>query len=161
MTTPAVLPVGFDGTSKDFLHTKVDRSGAVRGEYTTVTVPSGTADGVSVGLIPFNRGYRMLQGATQLYVGNIGAATTTIDVGYAYKTGSTGTDDPDAFASGLTTAQAGGLITFDEFAGLSWVALDDGWITVTVRTAATDAEGAVLGQVVGEYDSIIYDQVVN
>lgn len=157
MTTPTNLPTGFDGTYKDFLKTKVDRCGANREEYTTITV---AADSVTTaktyGLVPFNKGFRLLYGATQLYTADIDTTTTaalTIDIGYAYKTGSAETDDPDAFASLLTTPRTGGLMTLDEQAGLAWVAADDGWIMFTL-TGASTASGAIEGQIAGCYDGL-------
>lgn len=152
MTTPSIVPTKWVGTDLDYLHCKVERDGAMREQYTTVSVPSGTTTTTIVGLVPFQKGFRLGYGATQLYIANIGDGSFTFDVGYVYKTGSTGTDDPDAFASALTTGQAGGLIVLDEFAGLSWVAQDDGWIAITTGGTTTDATGSIQGQVVGCYD---------
>lgn len=160
MTTPSILPTNFDGTSKDYLKTKSDKSGAVRGQYTTVSVPTGTVITTIVGLVPFNKGFRFSYSST-LYVENIGDTSLTLDIGYVYKTGSSATDDPNAFASALTTGQSGGFVTFDEPVGLGWVAEDDGWIAVTTAGSTTDNTGVIKGMVIGEYDNFIYGQAVN
>lgn len=156
MTTPTILPTGYGGTSKDFLRCKVERDGCLRNQYSTVTIPATTATTTVIGLVPFNKGFRLAVGATQLAIADLDTSTNvTIDVGYVYKTGSTGTDDPDAFASALTTAQSGGFITFDEpTTALPWVAADDGWIAITIGGGATTTSGALYGQVVGCYDGL-------
>lgn len=154
MTTPAVLPTGWTGKDTDYLKTKVDHEGSLRMQYSSVAVTAAATAGTTYGLVPFNKGFR-LSYATQLYVTDLDTATNvTLDIGYVYKTGSTGTDDPDAFATALTTAQAGGLITFDESAGLSWVAADDGWIAVTLAAGPASTTGSISGQLVGCYDGV-------
>lgn len=152
MALPSIVPSKFAGTSLDFTKAKVDASGAVRQTYTTVTVPSGTTTTTVVGLYPFRKGFSLNQAGTQLYVANIGDGSSTLDIGYVYSDAVTYTSDPDAFASAVTTSQAGGLITFDEFAGLSWVAAADGWIAVTIGGSTTDASGAIQGQIAFTYD---------
>lgn len=153
MTTPSIVPAKYDASYRDFLKTKVERDGCVRMQYSTVTVPSGTVVSTIVGLVPFNKGFRLSYGS-KLHIANIGDGSFTFDLGYVYKTGSSATDDPDAFASALTTGQAGGLITFDEEEGLVWVAEDDGWIAMTTGGSTTDASGALSGQVLGVYDGL-------
>lgn len=156
MTTPTILPTGYDGTSKDYLHAKVERDGCLRTQYATVTIPATTATTTVVGIVPFQKGFRLNTGATQLAVADLDTSTNvTCDIGYVYKTGSSETDDENAFASALTTPQAGGFITFDEpTTGLPWVAADDGWITLTVTGGATTKSGAFYGQVAGCYDGL-------
>lgn len=151
MAQPSIVPANFLNTYRDYLHTKVDRDGCLRMQYSTVSVPSGTTTTTIVGLVPFNKGFRLSQGSTQLYSAALGTSVTG-DIGYVYKSGSTATDDPDAFGSAITTFAAGGLIVFDEFAGLSWVAADDGWIAVTIGGATTGSTGSIQSQIVGCYD---------
>ncbi|MDP9195209.1 MAG: hypothetical protein M3O22_00295 [Pseudomonadota bacterium] len=152
MTTPSIVPTKYAGDDGDFLIAKIDRSGALRMEYVSVSVPSGTATSTVVGLVPFRKGARFIQGATQLYVENIGDGSFTFNVGYVYDDNTTYTNDDDAFASALTTGQAGGLITFDEHAGLSWVADADGWIVATTGGSTTDNTGVIKGQACLAYD---------
>lgn len=156
MTTPTILPTGFDGTSKDYLHAKVERDGCLRTQYNTVTIPATTATDTVIGLVPFQKGFRLNVGATALAVADLDTSTNvTLNVGYVYKTGSSSTDNVDAFASLVTTAQAGGYITFDEpTTGLPWVAEDDGWIVCQIEGGATTTSGAFYGQVGGCYDGL-------
>ncbi len=154
MTTPTILPSIYAGTAADYRVAKADKAGGPRLQYTTVTVPVSTATSTVIGLIPFQKGARLSYGGTQLYVENIGDSSLTLDVGYHYATGSSETDDPDAFASALTTGQAGGFITFDEATGLSWVAADDGWITVKTGGSITDNAGVIKGQLEVVYDGL-------
>jgi len=144
----------YAGTDLDFLKAKVDRSGANRAEYFTLSVTSGSTVGTLLKLVPFQKGARFIQGASQFHVADLTtAASLTLDFGYTYNSTAL-TSDPDAFATALTTGQAGGLITFDEHAGLDWVATADGWITATVGGGPTSTTGALKGQAVLSYDSI-------
>lgn len=156
MTTPNIFSTQYTGANPgDYLNAKVDRSGANRTEYFTVSIPAATTAGTVVGLVPFRRGARFNQGSSQFYVADLDTATTvTLDFGYIYQDNDTTTNvnDTDAFASAVTTAQAGGLITFDEFAGLSWVATADGWIAATTG-GTTTTTGSLQGQAVMSYDS--------
>lgn len=151
LSYPSIVPTRWAGTAADFNKTKENREGALTQQYFTVTVPSGTTTSTVIGLIPFTKGFSLSQGATQLYIANIGDGSFTFDVGYTYED-SAYTSDPDAFGSALTSGQAGGLVTFDEFAGLSWRAEANGWITVTTGGSTTDASGAIQGQIVFTYD---------
>lgn len=153
MTTPSVLPAGFDGTSSDFAKVKgVDRSGSARIQQGTVTVPSGTAANAYVGIVPFNKGARFNLTSTSIYAGNFGAGTTTLNVGYVYDDDTTYTNDADAFASASTAAQSGGFVAIDEKAGLTFEAEADGWLAVQLLTAAADAEADIEFNLVQAYD---------
>lgn len=156
MTTPTIVPTGYDKTSKDYLHAKVERDGCLRTQYKTVTIPASTATNTVIGLVPFQKGARINLAATGLAIADLDTSTNvTIDIGYVYKTGSSETDDPNAFASDLTTAQSGGYITFDEpTTGLPWVAADDGWLALTIGGGATTTSGAFYGQVGMCYDGL-------
>lgn len=154
MTTPSIVPTNRSGTYRDYLQTKLDKSGAMRTEAFTVSVPSGTTTTTIVGLIPFNKGFRLSLGGTQLAVGALGTSVT-IDVGYVYNDNVTYTNDPDAFASALTVAAAGGLIVFDETVGLgAFTAEADGWVTVTIGGATTGTTNSIFGQIASVYDGL-------
>ena len=156
MTTPTILPTGYAGDNTDYLKAKVERDGCLRAQYQTVTIPATTATTTVVGLVPFRKGFRLSNGGTQLAIADLDTSTNvTVDIGYVYKTGSSETDDPNAFCSAITTAQTGGFITFDEpTTALPWVAADDGWIALTIGGGATTTSGAFYGQVVGCYDGL-------
>lgn len=153
MTTPTVLPAEFDGTTADFAKTKgVDRSGAARIRQGVVAVPSGTGANAYVGLVPFNKGARFNINDKSVYVGNIGAGTTTANLGVIYDDDTNNTNDADAFASADTAIQDGGFITVDEKAGLTFEATANGWLVVQILTAATDADGDIEYNIVQAYD---------
>lgn len=152
MTTPTVLPTGFDGTSKDFLKTICDRSGAARVYQDTVSVPSGTAADAYVGLVPFNKGARFTIDSSSIYCGNFGAGTTTVNIGYVYDDNVTYTNDVDAWASLSTAPQSGGFVTIDEKEGLTFVAEANGWITAQLKAAAADATDSIYFNFTGAYD---------
>lgn len=153
MTTPTNLPTGYNGTYTDYLHTKADRDGCARLQYSSISITAAATAGTTYGLVPFNKGFRLSYGS-RLSTADLDTSTNvTLDIGYTYKTGSSATDDPDAFATALS-AQTAGVLTFDEVAGLSWVAEDDGWITVTLAAGPTTTTGTVGGQFLGVYDGL-------
>lgn len=152
LSYPSIVPTKYQGTYVDFNNVKVDRDGCNRTQYTEVTIPASTVITTVVGLVPFVKGARFCQGSSQLYIADLDTSTNvTFDIGYTYED-SANTSDDNAFASALTTAQTGGLITFDEFAGLDFVAAGNGWITLTVTGGSTTTAGAVKGQCVLCYD---------
>lgn len=154
MTTPSIVPVNRSGTYRDYLQTKVDRSGAARIEAVSVSVPSGTTTTTIVGLAPFNKGFRLDVGSTQLAVAALGSSVT-LDIGYVYDDNVTYTNDQDAFATGLTVAAAGGLVVFDEVVGLrDFVAQANGWLVAVIQGATTGNTGNIFGQVGGIYDGL-------
>jgi len=157
MTLPNVVDTQYDGTAKDFLKVKSDRSGAAREYVGVISVPSGTAANAYVGLIPFNKGFRCHIDDKSIYAGNFGAGTTTLNVGYIYNDNVTYTNDVDAWASLSTAAQSGGFITVDEIEGLSFVAQADGWITVQLVAADADATANLTFQITGAYDGTAAD----
>lgn len=153
MATPTVLPTGYDGTYRDYLRTKVDRDGCARLQYSSVAVADNATAGTSYGLVPFNKGFRLSYGSRLATTDLDTVTNVTINIGYSYKTGSTETSDPDAFASVLA-GSAAGLLTFDEVAGLSWVAADDGWISATLAAGPVTTAGTLSGQFLGVYDGL-------
>lgn len=152
LSYPSIVPTNFNADYKDFFHVKADYEGSNRTQYFTVTIPAVTVITTVVGLVPFVKGARFNQGASQFYIADLDTGTNvTFDIGYTYED-SANTSDDNAFASALTTAQAGGLVVFDEFIGLGWVAAGNGWITLTVTGGSTTTAGAVQGQAVLCYD---------
>lgn len=153
MTTPSVLPAGFVGNSSDFAKCKVDRSGALRLQAFSTPVPSLSAIGVIIGLIPFQAGARVQIDDKSVYTDNIGGATTTLNLGYVYDDNVSFTNDLDAWSSLNTAAQAGGFVTVDEKEGLTFVAQGNGWIVAQIAGLATDTLGNIFGQVCVAYDA--------
>lgn len=155
MTTPSVVSSKYAGTDADFLKCKVDRSGALRTERFTASVASGTASDAVIGLVPFQKGFRFNYASTIRVSDMDSDSDLTLDFGYVYDDNTTYTNDGNAFASQVTTGQAGGFITFNAAEGLEWVAEANGWIVMVVGVGGTASASAaeVEGQIVGSYDS--------
>ncbi len=159
MTTslPTIYPVGYAGTTLDFLQTKCERDGSVRLITGKVALPASTATSTIIGLLPFNAGFKIGYGSS-LYFDDLDSSTNvTVDVGYTYYDSATGTSHDDAFVdSAATVPQSAGFITFTGSTGSSvgfiWTALGDGWITVT-NNAATTTTGNCLFNIVFAYDA--------
>lgn len=154
MTTPSIVPTKYAATVTDFLKAKIDRSGALRTEYVTVSVPSGTTASTVIGLVPFRKGARFVRGASSVYLENIGDGSFTADIGYVYDDNTTYTNVPKAFADADTAGRTGGYATLSALAGLSWVAAADGWIAVTTGGSTTDATATIQAQVTLAYDGV-------
>lgn len=152
MTTPNIVPTGYQGDDTDYLKAPVDRSGAVRDVQGTVSVASGTAADAFVGLVPFNKGARLKIDDKSIHCGNFGAGATTVNVGVIYDDESTYTNDVDAWVSASTAPQSGGFVTVDEIEGLTFVSEANGWLAVQLKTAAADAAADITFQVQVAYD---------
>lgn len=152
MAVPTIIPTKFgsSATAANRL-AKVDKSGANRTQSVSVSVPSGTASGTVIGLVPFRAGASLVRGGTSVHFANIGDGSFTADIGYVYNSASF-TDDPDAFAAADTAGRTGGYATLGATAGLTWVAEADGWIAVTTGGSSTDATAAITAQVELTYD---------
>lgn len=155
MTLPTIFPTQYDGTANDFLKVKSDRSGAARIYADSVSVTTGTVATTIIGLTPFNKGARFHLDSQSVHVADIGAATTTISLGYIYNDNVTFTNNQTAWASASTAIQAGGFVALTAgAAGLNFVAAADGWVVATINTATTDATGAISFQIPGTYDGL-------
>lgn len=153
MTLPTLYPTGYLGTTNDFLHTKVDRSGAIRSMRGSVSIPNGTLTAVVVGLAPFNKGESLNYGS-RIYAADIDTASAvTLDIGYVYSDNTTYTNVQDAFVAASTAGQAGGMIEMTSLAGMTWSAAADGWICATVRAASTGATGSLTFNLGIAYDT--------
>jgi hypothetical protein len=155
MTLPTIFPSQYDGTIKDFLKVKADRSGAARIVSDSVSVASGTVATTIIGLFPFNKGCRVHLDNTSIYVPDIGAGTTTISIGYVYSDNANNTNNATAWASAATNIQSGGYVALTAgAAGLNFVSTADGWVVATINTAATDATGSISFQAIAAYDGL-------
>ena len=152
MTTPTIVPDGYDGTSTDFLKTVRDTFGASRIVEGSVTVANGTAADDFIGLVPFNSGAVFSVSNASVHCGDFGAGTTTVNLGIIYDDDTTNTNDPDAFVSASTAAQSGGFLTVDEIEGLTLKTAGDGWLAVQIVTAAADADADITFNVQVKYD---------
>lgn len=162
MTTPSIYPIEYDGTSRDYLKVKADRSGASHIYSGSVSVTSGTAATTIIGLVPFNKGARFHFDSASVYVPDIGAGSTTISLGYVYDDNVTYTNNQTAWASAATAIQSGGYVTLTASAsGLNFVAAANGWVVATINTASTDATGSISFQILGSYDGLGIDNSNN
>lgn len=150
LALPSIVNANYAGTTADFKTVKVDKSGAMRREYFSVSIPTGTATGVYVGLIPFNKGARLSIGSP--YIANVGDGSFTFDLGILYYDSTAGTSDDDCFASAMSTGQAGGLIVLDEHAWIDVLTEADGWIILKTGGSTTDNTGVIKGHVSSTYD---------
>jgi hypothetical protein len=152
MTTPSIVPTKWNGTSTDFLKTKVDRSGASRAQRTTVSVPSGTTVNTIVGLVPFNKGEQIT--GFRLYCDALGTSVTA-NVGVVYDDNTNNTNNQTLFLSGSTNPAAGGELTFTTSAANSvYVTTDSGWLVATITGATTGSTGNIQGTVFAVYDGL-------
>lgn len=151
LTLPTLYPTGYAGDKTDFQKCKMDRSGAIRAQRFKVSIPSGTASSVLVGLIPFNKGME-LHIAPSFVAANSAldtGTTITIDVGYTYYDSTLGTSSAAAFASAVTTWQSSALTALTLLNGPESVgqfrSAADGWVTLTIHTGPTTTTGDVFG----------------
>lgn len=157
MTTPTIVPTGYQNDESDYRTCKVDRSGAVRQAAGTVTVPASTAVGAFIGLVPFNAGARFVINDKSVHITDIDAGTdSTVNLGIIYADTNEGTDDVDAFVSASTAGQAGGFLTIDETSGMTLVTTGNGWLAVENEANITEAEGTITFNV-----GVVYDQPTN
>lgn len=154
MTTPTVVPTGYAGDDTDYLKVKRDPSGAARAVKGTVTVPTATAEGAFVGLVPFQKGARFTLDDKSVHITDIDTGTDSlVNLGFIYDDDTTYTNDVDAFASASTAGQAGGWVTIDEVEGMTFVTEANGWLALENDTNVTEAEGTVTFDVLVSYDS--------
>lgn len=161
MTTPSIVPAEYQANSRDFLKTKVERSGAARVYNVQVSVPTGTIATAIVGLIPFNRGFRIDEKSLGAFSGALGTSVTA-SLGVIYDDNVGNTNNATLYASALTAAAAGGeLATTASAANLSYVTTGDGWVAVTIGGATTASTGNITLQLVGAYDGLGIDNSNN
>ncbi len=153
MTTPTIVPVGFANDSTDYLKAKRDTFGAVRQVSGSVVVPTATAVGAFVGLVPFNKGARFVINSNSVHITDIDAGTdSTLNLGIIYKDTDEGTDDVDAFVAASTAGRSGGFLAITNPVGLSYVTTGDGWLVVENEANTTESEGTITYSVGVTYD---------
>lgn len=151
MTTPTIYPTGYAGDATDYLHAKVDRSGAVRMVTGSVSVPALTATDTIIGLMPFQKGAKLGYGA-RVYTADLDSSTNvTLDIGYVFDDNATYTNVLDAFVAASTAPQSGGMIEMTASAGMTFSAGANGWIVAQVN-AATTTTGALVFNLPIAYD---------
>jgi len=157
MTTPTVVPTGYQNDYRDYLNVKADRSGAARLSSGEVIVPSATAEGAFIGLIPFNAGARFAVHDKSTHITDIDTGTDSlVNLGVIYQDSNEGTDDVDLFVLQSTAGQAGGFIAVTNVTGLDYVTTGNGWLAVENDTNVSEAEGTITYSV-----GVVYDQPID
>lgn len=169
---PKIVPTGYAGDITDFLRTKRDNSGAARLITGQVNVTSGTTIGTIIGLAPFNKGAKLMTGASQIYTPQLDTGTgLTMSVGYQYtdssSAGANAASNTSAYSSSDSHSQlaAGGLITLGATTAGSSLAgsntaqtvdlQGDGWFVIqtgTASTATNQASAAISFSLAVAYD---------
>ena len=150
---PDIVPVGFNGTITDFNKAKIDRSGALRLASGFVAVPSGTAIGAKIGLVPVRKGARVACAASSIWPLALGTSVTGT-IGVTYNPGSSQTEVPAQYGPSSTVYAAGGNISLNGVnGGAIFVVQDDGWITVTIAGAATTTTNNINYNISIAYDA--------
>lgn len=156
MTKPTVVPTGYQNDYRDFLNVKADKSGANRQSSGDVTVPTATAEGAFIGLIPFNAGARFIVHDKSTHITDIDAATDSlVNLGVIYQNTDEGTDDVDLFVLASTAGQAGGFLAVTNVVGLDYVTTGNGWLSVENDTNISESEGTITWSV-----GVVYDQPI-
>ena len=161
MTTPNIVPIEYNATSTDYLTVKTDRSGAARVYSVQVSVPSGTVSGQIVGLVAFNKGFRIDEKSIGAFAGALGTSVTA-SLGVIYDDNTNNTNNQTLYASALTAAAAGGeLAATASAANLSYVTTANGWVVLTTGGATTGSTGNINFQCIGSYDGLGIDNSNN
>ncbi len=141
---PTYVPTRYSGTYRDFLDVRRDVSGATRQVYESMSVADSASAGTTYGLIPFQAGATMDYGS-KFYTPDLDTDTNvTWNLGYLYEDSATAAaaSDADAFIS-LGSGQSAAILSFDEFAGMSWVAAGNGWIVAALAAGPVTTAGTV------------------
>jgi hypothetical protein len=178
---PKLVPTGYNGDYTDFIvRVKSDKSGAARVVTGMISVGGassgssiGTSIGTNIGLAPFNKGAKLITGASQIYVPNLDSGTAlNWSFGYLYSdSSSVGANAPSntsAYSSSDSHSQltGGGLIVLGNTTAGSSLAVvpgataqtydlaGDGWFVLTVNDTPTNLAAAAVS-----YSLLIsYDQ---
>lgn len=159
MTVPNIVNPNYAADSSAYRAAKVDRSGAERGEAFSVSVPSGTAVGQIIGLVPFQTGAKFNYGSS-IFANALGTSVT-VSLGYIYDDNVTFTNATAGFL-GLTAANTANLkLVPNVEAGVAWKAIDslvgtgalaNGWIVAVIGGATTGTTATIYGQIDMMYD---------
>lgn len=141
MTTPDIYAQG-EGVNS-LLNVPSGQSDGPRLVVRTATIPSGTAAASVIGLVPFQKGAIVQYGSALAFDDLDTGGTVVADWGFVYDDDTTFTNDPDAFATGLITAQTAGVVRPSAVAGATFQAEADGWVAVTLTAGPTDTEGDI------------------
>ena len=153
MAAPAVIPSKYTDSPTAIRTAPSGQSDVPRLIRNTVTVPDSSSVGTVIGLIPFQKGFSMDMSATLAVADLDTGSSTTIDWGFTYIDVDTvaNINDPNAFASGATTPQAGGILRPTATEGSTFVSAAKGWVTVTIAGGVTTTAGDITINTMGAY----------
>lgn len=143
MVMPTIFADGLQGNAEDFATAPGLRTGATKHQIATVTLPDDVAQNTVIGLVPFNAGATFPYGSAVSITDVTAGATTTLDVGVAYADTIQGTDALDIYIDGSTAPQAGGVVSFNDIDGMSYVTTGNGYLVAVITAAATDIPGTL------------------
>ena len=141
---PTNVPVGFQGTYRDFLDVRRDVSGATRQVYNTMAVADSASAGTTYGFVPFQPGCTVDYGS-KLYTPDLDTATNvTWDFGYLYEDSATaGAASSAAAFISAGSGQAASLLVFNANSGMSWIAKGNGWLTAKLHAGPVTTPGTI------------------
>jgi len=150
MTTPALFPAKYTGTSSDYRLCKAQREGQETMEPVTVSVPISTVNGTIIGLVPFRVGARF--NYNSVIRNNAFGTGATVQLGYIYDDNVNNTNNQTAFISTAVTVAAIGAVVPVVDANMAWKATGDGWIVLTTAGTVPANLGAISAQITMTYD---------
>jgi len=142
MTNPTIFAAGIGDATNKFVSRSEPQG--VLGQKTVASIPAVTVSGTDIGMIRFEKNFSL----THLSVvsDDLDSATNvTLDVGFLLDN-TTGEDD-NAFFNALDIAQDAGSRVWPTddglLTGISFVATEGGWLTVTTGGGSTTTLGDI------------------
>lgn len=154
LTLPTIAPTYYGLTNQAFSLAPEIRNGSPDVTIISIIVPSATATGTLIGVVPFRAGARVSYKGNELYIPDWDTSTNvTFTAGYTYYDSTQGTSNASAFISTSTVGQTAGFASFNTQAGYQFIAAADGWVTITTAGGTTTTSGTIQSEVQISYDS--------
>lgn len=156
LTLPTIAPVAFGTTAQAFNEAPGIRNGSPTFVEVSIAVPASTASGTLIGVVPFRQGARINYVGNDIYIGTWDTSTNvTFTVGYTYYDSATGSSSAAAFLASSTTGQSstGGFVSFNVLTGFQFIALGDGWLTITTAGGSTTTASTIQGEICISYNN--------
>lgn len=151
MTTPTIFSDKFADANALYRAPRSSNSCPVHVRVDAV-IPAATATATNVGLIPFEKGARIVMRGSSLRCTDGDTATTaTIDAGWVYDDNSTYTNDTNGFIATSSAPQTGAVAAFDAVAGYAFEAEAPGWIVAVPGGETVEDEYTVTADVLISY----------
>lgn len=152
MTTPTIFS-DVAGTAANQNVAKFVPQGIIS-QKAVIAIPASTAAATKAGAIRFQKGFNLI--GFSIKSDDLDTGTdVTLDVGYLYD-GTTG-EDPDAFLDGVDIAQDAGSLVWPVadglLTGVGFEAVDDGYLSVEIKTGPTTTAGDITVTAYFTYDN--------